>query len=65
MSVTKTFSVTKRVKAELRAQLYNVTNTPQFQIPDTNYNDGTFGQLTSVRLSPTNRELELAMRITF
>lgn len=64
-SITKTFSVTERVKAEIRAQVYNVTNTPQFQIPDTNYNDGTFGQLQSVRLSPTNRELELAMRISF
>ncbi len=65
MSITKTFSVTERVRAEIRAQVYNVTNTPQFQIPDTNYNNGDFGQLTSVRLSPTNRELELAARISF
>jgi hypothetical protein len=64
-SLTKTFSVTERVKAELRAQVYNLTNTPQFQNPDTNYNDGDFGQLTSPRLAPTNRELELAMRISF
>jgi len=64
-SVTKTFSVTERVKAEVRAQVYNLTNTPQFQNPDGNYNNGDFGQLTSPRLAPTNRELELAMRISF
>jgi hypothetical protein len=64
-SLTKTFSVTERVKAELRAQVYNLTNSPQFQIPDTNFNNGDFGKLTTVRLSPTNRELELAMRVSF
>jgi hypothetical protein len=45
--------------------VYNVTNTPQFQIPDTRYTDGTFGQLTAVRLAPPNRQLELALRVTF
>ncbi len=64
-SLTKTFSVTDRVKAEVRAQVYNLTNTPQFQDPDSKYTDGNFGQLTSPRLAPTNRELELAMRISF
>ena len=64
-SVTKTFSVTERVKAELRAQVYNLTNTPQFQNPDGNYSNSDFGILTSPRLAPTNRELELAMRISF
>jgi hypothetical protein len=64
-SLFKTFSVTERVKTELRAQVYNLTNTPQFQDPDSNYTNGDFGQLTTVRLSPTNRELELAFRITF
>jgi hypothetical protein len=57
--------VTQRVKAEVRAQVYNLTNTPQFQNPDGNYTNGDFGQLTSPRLAPTNRELELAMRISF
>jgi hypothetical protein len=64
-SLTKTVSFTERVKAELRAQLYNVTNTPQFQNPDANYNNGDFGQLTSPRLAPTNRQLELAVRLSF
>ncbi|MFZ3343476.1 MAG: TonB-dependent receptor [Terriglobales bacterium] len=64
-SLFKTFNVTERVKTELRAQVYNLTNTPQFQTPDSNYNNGDFGQLNAVRLSPSNRELELAFRISF
>lgn len=64
-SLTKTISLTERVKSELRAQLYNAANTPQLQIPESNYTYGNFGQLNagSVRLSPPNRELELAIRV--
>jgi len=64
-SLVKSFSIAERVKSEFRAQLYNVTNTPQFQFPDTNYTNGDFGQLTSTRMSPTQRELELALRVSF
>jgi len=69
-SLFKTFSFTERVKTELRAQVYNVTNTPQFQNPDSNYHDtpnssGGFGVLTSPRYAPTNRQLELAIRVSF
>ena len=67
-SLSKNISFTERFKMELRAQVYNLTNTPQFSNPDTNYNDtGTngFGILTTPRLAPTNRQLELAVRFSF
>jgi hypothetical protein len=67
-SLSKNISFTERFKTELRAQVYNLTNTPQFSNPDTNYNDtGTngFGILTTPRLAPTNRQLELAVRFSF
>lgn len=64
-SLVKSIPIAERVTTEFRAQVYNLTNTPQFQFPDTNYNNGDFGQLLNPRLSPTNRELELALRVTF
>jgi len=67
-ALVKSFSIAERVRTEFRAQVYNLTNTPQFQIPDTKYTDTGatgFGILTSPRLSPTNRQLELALRVTF
>jgi hypothetical protein len=53
------------VTTQLRAQVYNLFNTPQFQNPDTNYNNGDFGQLLNARIAPPNRELELAVRVSF
>jgi hypothetical protein len=68
MSLVKNIPIKERVTAQLRAQLYNVTNTPQFQNPDSNYtNTGNtgFGTLISTRVSPPNRELELALRVSW
>ncbi len=65
MSLVKNIPVGERVTTQLRAQVYNLTNTPQFQNPDTNYNNGDFGQLLNARVAPSNRQLELAIRVSF
>lgn len=65
MSLVKNIPVGERVMTQLRAQVYNLTNTPQFQNPDTNYNNGDFGQLMNARVAPSNRQLELAIRVSF
>ncbi|HTW48288.1 MAG TPA: TonB-dependent receptor [Acidobacteriaceae bacterium] len=64
-SIIKNFNIAEKVNTEFRVQVYNLTNTPQFQDPDTNYTDGDFGQLLNPRLSPTNREMEFALRLSF
>jgi hypothetical protein len=64
-SLMKNITVGERVTTQLRLQVYNLTNTPQFQIPDSNYGNGDFGQLLNPRIAPTNRELELALRVSF
>ena len=64
-SLVKNITISERVTTQLRAQVYNLTNTPQFQNPDTNYNNGDFGQLLNPRIAPSNRELELAVRVSF
>ena len=67
-SMVKNINITERVVTQLRAQVYNLTNTPQFQNPDNNYNDTGntgFGTLLNARISPSNRELEFAVRVSF
>jgi hypothetical protein len=65
MSLVKNITIGERVTTQLRAQVYNLTNTPQFQNPDTNYGNGDFGQLLNARIAPPNREFELAVRVSF
>jgi hypothetical protein len=70
-TLSKSFSMTERVKSEFRVQVYNLLNHPLFQNPDNNYNDAPntsnltgFGVLNTPR-TDSNRELEVAMRISF
>jgi len=77
--IFKDFSVTERVKFQLRAQAYNLLNTPAFTGLDTDIHDGVantngtyttgptgqgFGSFDSTR-SQSQRELEFAGRINF
>ncbi len=74
----KDFAVTERFKLELRAQAYNLLNTPQFTNPDGNISNGvqnadgtystgpgkSFGSVSGVR-QLSQRQLEFAARINF
>ena len=74
----KDFPITERVKFQLRAQAYNVFNTPQFTNPDGDIHDGLaqpngtyttgtaicFGSISAVR-QQSERQLEFAARINF
>ena len=74
VSLFKNVAITERVKAELRAEVFNVTNTPQFTNPDTNPQDGTngvadgingnFGRITGTRQA-SERQMQMAVRFTF
>ena len=74
VSLFKNFAVSERFKAELRAEVFNVTNTPQFTGPDTNPNDGTngvadginggFGRIGGTRQA-SERQMQMAVRFTF
>jgi hypothetical protein len=76
--IFKDFPITERVKFQLRAQAYNLFNTPQFTSPDSDIHDGvaqangtyttgpgfSFGSINSVR-QQSERQLEFAARINF
>ncbi len=64
VSLFKTVPIVERVNAELRAEAYNVLNTPQFTNPDGNLSDGNFGLITGTRLA-SERQLQFAVRFTF
>jgi hypothetical protein len=64
VSVFKYLSLTERLKTELRAEAFNVTNTPQFTNPDSNVGDGNFGRISSTR-QYSERQLQMAVRFTF
>ena len=64
VSLFKTLKLTERFSTELRAEVYNVTNTPAFTNPDTNPADANFGRITGTRLA-SERQMQMAVRFLF
>ncbi len=64
MSMFKDIPVTETIKSELRLEMYNVTNTPQFQNPTGDLNSGDFGKQNNAKLS-SERRLQIALRLIF
>jgi hypothetical protein len=75
----KDFAITERVKFQLRAQAYNLFNTPQFTNPDADIHDAappaangtyttgagySFGAISATR-QQSERQMEFAARINF
>jgi hypothetical protein len=59
----KVFPVTERVRLQLRAEAFNLTNTPTLGDPTTNFDSPDFGKVrTTVNLP---RQLQFALRLSF
>ncbi|MGC2545158.1 MAG: hypothetical protein WA426_04885, partial [Silvibacterium sp.] len=64
-SLQKNIHLTERFNLELHGDAFNAFNTPQFTNPGSNVNDpSTFGKITSVE-QYSNRQIQLAARLTF
>jgi Carboxypeptidase regulatory-like domain/TonB-dependent Receptor Plug Domain len=61
-SIFKEFRVTETTRLQFRAESFNLTNTPSFNLPtNTNFQDtANFGQSTTTRSNP--RELQFALK---
>ena len=62
-SIFKSFKITERFQTELRAEAYNLTNTPVFSAPNTTVDSGSFGVVTSQSNIP--RQIQLGLKLSF
>lgn len=63
VALMKDITIREPLKLQIRAESFNVTNTPQFGRPDTAVNSPTFGQVTSTWNGPRN--IQLGLRLFF
>lgn len=63
-AVTRNFSITERNKIQFRAEFFNLFNTPNFGLPETDRNAGpAFGVITSSASNP--RIIQFALKYQF
>ncbi len=64
-SLFKTFSLPRETSLQLRAESFNLTNTPSFNPPDNNLGDATFGVINSTIPGVPPRQIQFAAKILF
>jgi hypothetical protein len=63
LSLFKTVGLRGPVRLQLRAEAYNVTNTPSFANPNANFGTAGFGSISSTVLIP--RQMQFAVKVLF
>ncbi len=63
LTLTKQFSITERLKLNLRASSFNLMNHPVFSGPNTTFGQAQFGQISGQ--ANINRQSEVVMRLIF
>jgi hypothetical protein len=68
-AISKQTKVTERVTTQLRVEVFNALNHPNFAAPDTTLGNVTFGRILStvgrtVGMG-TSRQIQLAMKVLF
>jgi hypothetical protein len=65
-SLFRKFTITERVRAELRVESFNFTNTPKFNNPNGDITSPNFGRVTGAQGAPNGpREFQLGLKVTF
>ncbi len=68
-SLFKNISFTERVRSQFRAEVFNITNTPQFNNPNTAIGNPQAGVINSAGAPPsfqrTSRQIQLALKLMF
>lgn len=63
LSLLKQFSLGEKRGLELRAEIFNLTNTPNFGVPGLTFGTGTFGVISTQANTP--RQVQLGLKIRF
>jgi outer membrane receptor protein involved in Fe transport len=62
-SAGKEFRITESKSLQFRMENFNLTNTPNFDLPNAQMGTGSFGTITSTRSAP--RQIQLALKLQF
>jgi hypothetical protein len=64
-SIFKYFPIKERMKLQFRAETFNLTNTPSFDVPGRTLGSSTFGVVTATLTPVHAREMQLALQLLF
>lgn len=62
LSLQKQFPIGERYRLEFRSEFFNLTNTPQFNSPNSSASSVTFGEITSAQ---GERNIQFALKLYF
>lgn len=66
LGISRIFPITERFRFELRGEAFNVTNTPNFAVPNSNASVSNFGEITSTfGSSADSRVMRLTGKLSF
>jgi outer membrane receptor protein involved in Fe transport len=65
LGLAKNFNFTESTRLQFRTEFFNLTNTPQFNVPNTDFNNANdFGRIQGTQLF-TNRQIQFGARLEF
>lgn len=64
-SVVREFGIGESLKLQLRAESFNLTNTPAFANPNSNIAGANFGKITALAANTGGRTVNLSARVNF
>jgi hypothetical protein len=65
LSVFKMFDFSERFRLQFRAEGFNVTNTPNFALPNAAINTPGFGSISRLQYLATPRQVQFALKLLF